>query len=98
MDLNIIKDTPLVPTQNGVYHIPKLMLKGKSAGTYSYERRENIVIYPLLISDEVVDITKDVSHDAIGEIADLAGTENGTTADITEEAKGIIDLAAGIPE
>ena len=51
-NLNILRESSVPPTPNGIYNIPKLMVKGEKAGTYNVERRENIVIYPLVVVEE----------------------------------------------
>ena len=48
LDLEIKEDKPIKPANNGVYTIPKPITRGPNAGKLSYERRENIVLYPLI--------------------------------------------------
>lgn len=54
LDLVIGLDTPLTKSATGIYHIPKVTVKGKDAGKPSYARRENIQIFPLMIVEAPV--------------------------------------------
>jgi hypothetical protein len=81
VDLLIVRDSPISQVPNGIYNIPKMMVKGKTAGTYSFERRENITIYPLVVSE--ASLTAETAKDAaVDEIASFAGdpTEGGEHA------------------
>jgi hypothetical protein len=71
VDLLIAKDSPVPGTKNGIYNIPKMIVKGAKAGTYSTERRENITVYPLIISEESLTgpITNKSQDSAVDEIA-----------------------------
>lgn len=51
VDLKINYSSPLKETETKIYHLPKIVQKGKNAGQPTYERRENIQIYPLEIID-----------------------------------------------
>lgn len=59
VDLKINFETPVLETSNKIYNIPKKILKGKEEGKPVYERRENIVIYPLVMINPPV--TKSIS-------------------------------------
>lgn len=46
---DLVIDTDLaLNTEDGIYLIPKTYIKGKDAGKPTYERRENITLYPLI--------------------------------------------------
>lgn len=81
VDLDIMRDSPISPTQNGIYNIPKMIVKGEKAGTYSFERRENLTIYPLLIREDSLVVPKESQDPAVDEIAGLAGPEGGDHID-----------------
>lgn len=53
LDLALLLDQPLNKTASGVYHLPKVVAKGKDAGKPSYVRREHVQIFPLTIVEEV---------------------------------------------
>lgn len=53
IDLNIMHDTP-VTTSNGVYYIPKKIVRGDKAGEVTTERREHLVLHPLVVVDSHV--------------------------------------------
>lgn len=54
LDLVILLDQPLNKTASGVYHLPKVIAKGKDAGKPSYVRREHVSIFPVAIAEEEV--------------------------------------------
>lgn len=64
IDLEVKEDKPLKPVNNGIYELPKPITKGKKAGTLGYERREKIVLYPLV---PVVDYTEETSETPVAE-------------------------------
>ena len=74
VDLIIVRDSPISPAPNNIYNIPKLIVKGDKAGTYTYERRENLTIYPLIVGTELA-AEAPMQDDAVGEIASL-GTQS----------------------
>lgn len=82
VDLNIVRDSPVGSTRNGIYNIPKMIVKGEKAGTYSFERRENITVYPLLIDEESLMKEGDIQDESINDLVNL-GQE-----DPTEDANG----------
>jgi hypothetical protein len=57
LDLVIGLTTPLTKSATGVYHIPKVIAKGKDAGKPTYVRRENIQIFPVMIVEDIAIIT-----------------------------------------
>ena len=48
LDLEVVTDHPIKLVKSGVYHIPTQITKGKKAGDWTYKRRENLVVYPLI--------------------------------------------------
>ncbi len=54
VDIVIGLTNPLTKSTTGVYHIPKMIVKGKDAGKATYVRRENIQIFPIMIIEEEV--------------------------------------------
>lgn len=52
LDLALVLDQPVNKTATGVYHLPKVIAKGKDAGKPSYVRREHVQIFPLTIVEE----------------------------------------------
>lgn len=81
VDLLIVRESPVPPTTNGIYNIPKLMVKGEKQGTYSVERRENIVIYPLVVVEDSFKVSTEEQDPAIGEIASLGNPVGGQYSD-----------------
>lgn len=61
LDLEVKEDKPLKPVNNGIYELPKPITKGKKAGTMGYERREKIVLFPLV---PVVDFKEETATPA----------------------------------
>jgi len=53
IDLKINRENRIPSTQNGIYNIPKKLVKGKDAGKFSYTRRENAMFYPLTVVEQV---------------------------------------------
>jgi hypothetical protein len=49
VDLKIVTEAPLHVSPTGIYHIPKVVERGKDAGKPTYVRRENIQIFPVSI-------------------------------------------------
>jgi len=49
VDLKINYNSPVKETETKIYHLPKIIQKGKNAGQPTYERRESIQIFPLEI-------------------------------------------------
>ena len=86
VDLLIVRDQPVSPTGNGIYNIPKLVVKGDKAGTYTYERRENITVFPLILGESFNEVTEEQDA-AVSEIASF-----GTAAEeVKEDSNHIAD-------
>lgn len=60
VDLIVVKEQPM-RSPNAVYHFPKIVSSGKFKGEDDYVRRENVNIYPLIISNTVLKDVKEVA-------------------------------------
>lgn len=49
VDLKIVRDAAIKPVSNGIYLLPKKLVKGAKSGTPIVERRENIQVYALQV-------------------------------------------------
>lgn len=69
VDLRIIREHKL-HTSNGIYNFPKKITRGERKGEYTYERRENVDVMPLLIAGSSVDPKKEeyLEKEGISEI------------------------------
>lgn len=47
IDLSFVRSTPIV-SPNGIFLVPKALVRGENAGKVVTERRENITLYPLV--------------------------------------------------
>jgi hypothetical protein len=56
VDLVIMINSPLHTSPTGIYHIPKVVERGKDAGKPTYTRRENAQIFPVAILEEAVEV------------------------------------------
>ena len=72
VDLEIREDKPVRPSSNGVYTIPKPISRGPNAGKLTYERRENIVLYPLVPVVDVVETTETAPVQETAPVAESA--------------------------
>lgn len=85
VDLLIVRDQPVSPVGNGIYNIPKLIVKGDKAGTYTYERRENITVFPLILGES---FKEEVEQDAaVSEIASFGATAE----EVREDSNHVAD-------
>lgn len=48
--VDLIVDDAVITTENGIYHIPKIVTSGPNKGTATYVRRENISISALIVA------------------------------------------------
>jgi hypothetical protein len=59
VDFKIARDM-VIPSENGIYHLPKVVSTGQHKGEDTYIRRENLTICPLVVEHvEVADVKVD---------------------------------------
>ena len=87
VDLVVLEDTPMI-SENGVYHLPKVVARGENKGKADYARRESIDIFPIVLGvDEIVpEPANTVSEGNITDTTDSAGEVIFEIAPETQEA------------
>jgi hypothetical protein len=53
VDLSIVMSQPPFKSPNDIYHIPKVVSRGDKAGELTYERRENLNIYAMVLASTI---------------------------------------------
>jgi len=91
----VVADSP-ISNEQGIYHIPKLVTSGKNKGKYSFIRRDNIVINPLILLEDVMNTpvevegaTQEVSGDSASGADELPFEQenNDVQAETTDWSK-----------
>ncbi len=59
VDLEVVIDHPITP-QEGIAFLPKKIEKGARKGEDSYERRENVVLYPMNTPENLKELAEEI--------------------------------------
>lgn len=97
IDLSFVRSTPIA-SPNGIFLVPKTVMRGANAGKPAYERRENVTFYPLVptstlteseavpTSDSTVDpnqLEAEFPKEAVSTTTSASSTEQDVTYDGT---------------
>jgi hypothetical protein len=85
VDFSVSREN-VISSENGIYHLPKIVSTGKHAGEDTYVRRENLTICPLVIVHEEPKAVAEVKEVANMDKAINKADEMFTTADVTDTA------------
>lgn len=99
VDLKVMTENRMA-SPNNVYQLPKIVSSGKFKGEDTYERRENIDVFPLVVVHEEAKKVKEAAEPTEVEKAFNAAPTNPGTEDVPLEAdaKTIEAVEAGLAD